>query len=45
MTVARDNRRSHMERDHLPPIRDVPDEVEKLTMDEIEEKEYLGGVR
>ncbi len=33
-----------MERDHLPPIRDVPDEVKTLTMDQIEVKEYLGGL-
>ena len=32
-----------MERDHLPPIRDVPGEVETLTMDQIEVKEYVGG--
>ncbi len=37
-------RRSHMERDHLPPIRSVPDEVETLTMDQIEVKEYVGGL-
>ena len=34
-------RRSHMERDDLPPIRDVPDEVETLTMDQIEVKSYV----
>lgn len=28
-------RRSHMERDHLPLIRNVPEEVETLTMDHI----------
>ena len=33
-----------MKRDHLPPIRDVPEEVEKLTMDQIEVKEYVGGL-
>ena len=37
-------RRSHMERDHLPPIRDVPEEVETLTMDQIEVKSYVGGL-
>ncbi len=37
-------RRAHMKRDHLPPIRDVPEEVEKLTMDQIEVKEYVGGL-
>ncbi len=37
-------RRAHMERDHLPPIRDVPEEVETLTMDHIEVKTYVGGL-
>ena len=31
-------------RDHLPAIRDVPDEVETLTMDQIEVKSYVGGL-
>lgn len=35
--------RSHMEHDHLPPIREVPVEVETLTMDQIEVKSYVGG--
>jgi hypothetical protein len=33
-----------MERDNLPPIRDVPDEVKTLTMDQIELKSYVGGL-
>jgi len=37
-------RRAHMERDHLPPIRDVPEAVEALTMDQIEVKSYVGGL-
>ena len=37
-------RRAHMERDHLPPIRDVPEVVETLTMDQIEVKSYVGGL-
>ncbi len=37
-------RRAHMERDHLPPIRDVPEEVDTLTMDQIEVKSYVGGL-
>ena len=37
-------RRAHMERDNLPPIRDVPEEVDTLTMDQIEVKSYLGGL-
>ncbi|TWT41502.1 Integrase core domain protein [Thalassoglobus neptunius] len=36
--------RSHMERDHLPPIREIPDEVEKLSSDQIEVKSYVGGL-
>lgn len=32
-----------MEWGHLPPIRDVPEEVETLTMDQIEVKSYVGG--
>jgi len=36
--------RSHMERDWLPPIRDVPDEVKTLTMEQIEVKSYVGGL-
>ena len=36
--------RSSMVRDHLPPVREEPDEVEKLTMDEIEVKSYVGGL-
>ena len=37
-------RRAHMERDYLPPIRDVPEQVKTLTMDQIEVKEYVGGL-
>ena len=33
-----------MERDHLPPIRDVPDDVETLTMNQIKAKSYAGGL-
>ncbi len=33
-----------MERDHLPPVRDVPEEVETLTMDQVEVKSYVGGL-
>ena len=32
------------ERDHLPPIRDVPDEVETLKLDQIEVKSHVGGL-
>ncbi|QDU98827.1 hypothetical protein [Lignipirellula cremea] len=37
-------RRAHMEREHLPPVREEPDEVETLTMDQIEVKSYVGGL-
>ena len=33
-----------MERDHLPPVREEPEEVEALTMDQIEVKSYVGGL-
>ncbi len=43
-TTYYNTRRSHMERDYLPPIRDVPEEVETLTMGQIEVKSYVGGL-
>jgi hypothetical protein len=36
--------RAHMERDNLPPIRKVPDEMKTVTMDQIEVKSYVGGL-
>jgi hypothetical protein len=33
-----------MERDHLPPIREEPDEVATLNLDQIEIKSYVGGL-
>ena len=30
--------------DHLPPIRDVPDEVETLLLDRIVVKSHVGGL-
>jgi hypothetical protein len=33
-----------MERDNLPPLRDVPDEIETLALDNIEVKSYVGGL-
>ncbi len=38
------HRRSRMERDWLPPIREEPDEVETIKMDQIEVKSYVGGL-
>jgi putative transposase len=37
-------RRAHSERENLPPIREVPDEVESLKVDRIEVKSYVGGL-
>ena len=36
--------RSHMERGHLPPIRDVPEAVPKLDRDQIIVRPYVGGL-
>jgi hypothetical protein len=33
-----------MSRDHFPPLRDEPDEVEKLSVDQVEVKSYVGGL-
>ena len=43
-TTYYNTRRSHMERDNLPPIRTVPDEVEMLSLEQIEVKSYVGGL-
>ena len=37
-------RRAHMEREHLPPLSEAPEEVETLKPDEIEVKSYVGGL-
>jgi putative transposase len=37
-------KRAHMERDHLPPLGDPPDEVVTLKPDQIEVKSYVGGL-
>ena len=36
--------RSHMKRDHLPPVREEPEEVATLSMDQIDVMEYVGGL-
>ncbi|WP_437231088.1 integrase core domain-containing protein [Planctomicrobium sp. SH661] len=36
--------RSHMCRGHLPPVREEPEDVEKLRLDEIEVKSFAGGL-
>ena len=35
---------AHTERDHLPPIRDVLEEVETLKLDHVEVKSHVGGL-
>ena len=35
---------SHMEREHLPPIREAPEEVTKLERDQIIVRSYVGGL-
>ena len=37
-------RRSHTECDHLPPLGKIPDEVAKLRMDQIVVKSHVGGL-
>ena len=36
--------RSHMERDHLPPVREEPAEVLKLSLNQVEVKSFVGGL-
>jgi len=38
------HQRSHMEREHLPPVREEPEEVGTLTMEQIEIKSWVGGL-
>ena len=37
-------RRAHSSRDSLPPIRELPEEVASLKMEQIEVKSYVGGL-
>ena len=37
-------RRSHMERNWLPPVREEPEEVDALKLEQIEVKSYVGGL-
>ncbi len=39
-TTDNNTRRSHMEREILPPVRDAPEEVETLKLDSIEVKSF-----
>ncbi len=34
--------RSHMERDHLPPTRNEPDEIRTLAFDQVVMREHVG---
>ena len=43
-TTYYNTRRSHMERDFLPPVREVPEDVETVSLDQIEVKSYVGGL-
>lgn len=36
--------RSHMERDHLPPIREAPDDVDTLLLEQVEVTSHVGGL-
>ena len=37
-------RRSHMEREHLPPLGQVPEKVASLKLEHVEVKSYVGGL-
>lgn len=36
--------RAHSSRDSLPPIRNVPEVVDTISLDEVEVKSYVGGI-
>ena len=36
--------RSHMSRDYLPPIREEPDEVKKMSIEQVDVKSFVGGL-
>jgi hypothetical protein len=36
--------RSSMVRDHLPPIREEPDEIESLKIKQVEVRSHVGGL-
>lgn len=37
-------RRAHMQREHLPPARELPEEVPNLDRDQIVVRSYVGGL-
>lgn len=43
LIVYYNTKRSHMERDHLTPIREASEEVKTILIDKIEVREYVGG--
>lgn len=43
-TIYYNMRRSHTARDHLPPIRKFPEEVEKLSLDEVQVISHIDGL-
>ncbi|MBI1314207.1 transposase [bacterium] len=43
-TAYYNSSRSSMVRDHLPPIREIPDEVETLKLDQIAVRRHVGGL-
>ena len=44
VTFYNHHHRAHMERDNLPPIREVPTEVGTLSLDQVEGKSFVGGL-
>ena len=43
-TAYYNSTRSSMVRDHLPPIREIPDEVETLKLDQVRVRRHVGGL-
>ena len=37
-------KRSHSSRNNLPPLAEKPDEIQTITMDQVEVKSYVGGL-
>jgi putative transposase len=38
------NQRAHSSRSNLPPLAETPDEIQTITMEQIEVKSYVGGL-
>lgn len=43
-TAYYNEHRSHMERDHLPPLRTVPDELDTLDIKNVVTRTHVGGL-